>query len=289
MTKFRPCLFAAAAWLLLPFATAPLGAQPAILAVEKPMATNVPTGSSFFDWDSLVSRKTPVGIYRGVVDAPTAQFARFEMHVTTLNPGFESHPLHHHPQEELIIVTKGRVQANINGQAKTVGPGSLLFFAAHDPHNAKNNGPDPTTYYVINFYTAATASVRDQPAHEWEAPELLHSAAIDWNELTPKRTASDTRRYFVDSPTVTFKKLEIHATTVAPGAPASTPHRHLWPMLIVVKEGAIQATIDGVAHVAGEGSIIYMAANALQSMHNLGSVPATYFVVSISSEQTPAG
>lgn len=268
--------------------SASVSAQPAIPAVEKPMETNVPVGSFFLDWDAMVPKKTATGIYRAVVDAPTSQFSRFEMHVTTLNPGHESHPPHHHPQEELIIVTKGHVEGHINGKGTTIGPGSLLFFASHDPHNAQNNGTEPATYYVINFYTTATGAVRNQPAHEWEGADLFHSAAIDWETLKPVQTAADTRRAFVNSPTLTFKKLEIHATTVEPGRPASKAHRHPWPMLVIVKDGAVEASVDGISHVTAAGGIIYMAPNALQSMRNAGSVPATYFVVSVASEQTPS-
>jgi quercetin dioxygenase-like cupin family protein len=243
-------------------------------------------GSTFIDLDTLSARPTPVGVFHPVVDAPTPTLERLELHVTTLNPGFSSHPPHHHPQEELVLIQDGTLESSINRHQQRVGPGSLLFFASHDVHNVRNIGDRPATYYVINFYTAATGTVRNQPAAEWAPADKLRSSVIDWDKLVPKPTAADTRRALVNSPTLTFANLEIHATTVNPGGPATRPHRHPWLMLIIIKDGAMEATIDGVSHVAGAGSIVYMAPNALQSMRNPGHVPSTYFVFSVSSAET---
>jgi quercetin dioxygenase-like cupin family protein len=246
-----------------------------------------PVGSSVFLWDSLMVKQTGVGLLRPVVDAPTPTFDRFELHITTLNPGRISHPPHHHPQEEIILIKEGTVESSINGHTERLGAGSLLFFASHDVHNLTNVGTEPATYYVINFYTPATAAVRDQPAAEWAPPGMLRSSAIDWDKLEAKSTANDTRRYLVNSPTLTFTNLEIHATTVQPGRPATPAHRHPWIQLIVMKEGIMQATINGVPKSAGPGSIIFIASNDLQSMKNVGSVPATYHVIAVSSAATP--
>jgi quercetin dioxygenase-like cupin family protein len=244
-------------------------------------------GSTFFDWDKLPAKTTPVGTSRAVVDAPTPTMERFECHVTTLHPGYQSHPPHHHPQEELILLKEGTLESSINGNKERIGAGSLLFFASHDVHNVTNVGDKPATYYVINFYTAATATVRNQPAAEWAPPDRLRSSVIDWDKRVAKPSATDTRYYLVDSPTLTFARLAVHATTMNPGAPPSKAHRHPWLELIVMKEGTMEMTVDGVSHAVGPGSIAYLASNSLQSMRNPGAVPATYFVFSVVSAATP--
>jgi len=254
---------------------------------QTPAVAFAELGSTVFDWDKLTVKKSPKGEGRFVADTRTPTFEKFEMHVTTLNPGMESHPPHHHPQEEIILIKEGTVESSINGHTERVGPGSLFFFASHDVHNAKNVGDTPSTYYVINFYTAATATVKDQPAAEWAAADKLKSSVIHWDKLVPKATANDSRRYLLDSPTLTFSKLEIHATTVNPGAPASKAHRHPWVQLVIMKEGTMEVTIDGTPHRAGPGSIVYLASNAFQTMKNPGDVPATYYVISVTSAATP--
>ncbi len=261
------------------------------LAAAAPESTSPPAtapalGSTVFSWDELKSKPTPVGIYRAVADAPTPTFDRVEMHVTTLKPGAESHPPHHHPQEELILLKDGTVESFINGKKERVGAGSLFFFAAHDLHNLSNIGTEPATYYVINFYTTATGTVRDQPAAQWADSKFLKSSVIDWAKLQPQQSGGGTRRTLVNSPTLTFANLEIHATTLPAGAPASTPHRHPWAQLLILKEGSVQVTLDGKTQTAPPYSIVYIAPNTLQNLQNTGSGPATYYVFSVSSEKT---
>jgi quercetin dioxygenase-like cupin family protein len=246
-------------------------------------------GSAFFDWGSLVGKQTAVGIYRPVVDARIPTMERFEMHVTTLIPGKMSHPPHHHPQEELIFVREGTLESDINGRKDRIGAGSVLFFASHDVHNVTNVGDVPATYYVINFYTPATAAVRSQAAADWAPPGMLRSCALDWNALKPTTIAAGAKRYaYVDSPTLTFARLEIHATTMPPGAPASAVHHHPWLEVIVMNEGAMEYDLNGLRQTAGPGSVVYIAPNTLQSSRNPGTVPATYTVFSVASAASGA-
>src|SRR5205085_5391314 len=103
------------------------------------------------DCDSHLARDTAAGQVRQVFDNPTTTLDKFEVHITTLNPGKESHPPHHHPWEEMLLIKDGDFEVMINGKPHHAGPGSLVFFASNDPHNAKNVGTTPGTYYVINF------------------------------------------------------------------------------------------------------------------------------------------
>src|SRR5947209_7065631 len=92
------------------------------LAAAKPII-----GASVFDWNTFKAQKTAVGEVRSVVKGPTATLDELEMHVTTLNPGKEPHPPHKHPNEELVLLDKGTVEALVNGEWKKVGPGSVIF------------------------------------------------------------------------------------------------------------------------------------------------------------------
>src|ERR1043166_3021962 len=163
-----------------------------------PSDSTTPLMSTVFEWEKLPVKTSPKGEGRAVAEKPTPTLEKFEMHVTTLNPGMESPPPHHHPQEELILLKEGTVQSSINGHTETIGRGSVLFFASHDLHNVKNIGDKPATYYVINFYTAATHTVRDQPASEWAPANTLRSSVIDWEKLTLKVGANDSRRFLLD-------------------------------------------------------------------------------------------
>jgi quercetin dioxygenase-like cupin family protein len=108
-------------------------------------------GSTVFDWDKLEARTTAVGSVRSVVRAPTSTLGELEMHITTLNPGAESHPPHQHAAEELLIVKEGQVETLQNGKATRAGPGSIIFHASNDLHNIRNVGSTPATYHVIQW------------------------------------------------------------------------------------------------------------------------------------------
>ena len=107
--------------------------------------------SSVFDWNAVPAKQTNVGSVRQFFKAPTATLDQLELHVTTLNPGEASHPPHKHPNEELVIVKEGTVEALVNGEWKRVGPGSVIFNASNQLHGLRNVGSGPATYHVINW------------------------------------------------------------------------------------------------------------------------------------------
>jgi quercetin dioxygenase-like cupin family protein len=107
--------------------------------------------SSVFDWNTVPVRETNVGSSRQFVRAPTATLDELEIHVTTLNPGQTSHAPHRHPNEELLIVKEGTVEALVNGEWKKLGIGSVIFQASNQLHGIKNAGAGPATYHVINW------------------------------------------------------------------------------------------------------------------------------------------
>ncbi|MCW3846770.1 cupin domain-containing protein [Sphingomonas sp. LB-2] len=113
-------------------------------------------GPAVWDWEKLEVKNTDVGQLRSVIRQPTATLSELEIHVTTLNPGIASHPPHHHPNEEIVIVRTGTVEALSGGVWKRLGPGSIIFNASNSEHALRNVGATPATYDVINWKTPAT-------------------------------------------------------------------------------------------------------------------------------------
>ena len=112
--------------------------------------------TSVFDWNSVPETPTEVGSVRSFFRTPTATLEELELHVTTLNPGQASHPPHKHPNEELVIVQEGTLEAYVNGEWKKAGPGSVIFNASNQLHGVRNAGTGPATYHVINWKSATT-------------------------------------------------------------------------------------------------------------------------------------
>jgi len=63
----------------------------------------------------------------------------------------EAHPPHQHVHEEIMVVTAGSLEANMDGVKQTVPAGSVLVFGSNKPHNVRNPGTVPAKYYVIEL------------------------------------------------------------------------------------------------------------------------------------------
>ena len=112
--------------------------------------------SAIFEWNDIEVKPTKTGAVRTFFRSQTATLDELECHVTTLNPGDSSHPPHKHPEEEIIIIKEGNVEALVNGQMKRVGPGSVIFQASNQMHSIKNVGTTPTTYHVFSWHSPGT-------------------------------------------------------------------------------------------------------------------------------------
>lgn len=107
--------------------------------------------SSAIEWTTVPVRETAYGSVRQFWRAPTATLDELELHVTTLNPGQTSHAPHRHPNEELLVIREGTVEALVLGEWKRLGPGSVIFQATNELHGIRNVGTGPATYHVINW------------------------------------------------------------------------------------------------------------------------------------------
>jgi quercetin dioxygenase-like cupin family protein len=277
-------------------AQAPAQAAPAQMAAAPsepihvkygPPSQSAVLGTTFVDWDALAVRTTPNGEQRAVFDNPTPTLEKLEVHITTLDPGKMSHPPHQHPWEEILLIKGGEVDASINGVVHHAGPGALIFFASHDVHNAQNNGDKPVTYYVINFVTDLVHTVADKPAAEQAVPGMLPSSVFDSDSAPAVATATGTRANVVDSPTLTFARLESHITTLNVGASTAADLVDPGDELFIMKSGAIEARVNGVAARIGAGSFFYCAPNDKRTFRNIGATPAVYQVIKVMSDKSP--
>jgi mannose-6-phosphate isomerase-like protein (cupin superfamily) len=112
--------------------------------------------STICDWEKLQPVAAPNGIRRAVFEGPTVELDKLHCHITTLNPGADSGPPRLHLHEEVIIIKEGLIEATCDGRKQTVGPGSVIFFAAHATTSLRNAGSTPATYTVVYYFTPLT-------------------------------------------------------------------------------------------------------------------------------------
>lgn len=137
---------------------------------------------------------------------------------------------------------------------------------------------------LLSVFFALSLSTMAQPA---AAPRpKLGSSVFDWTKLEVRPTANGQRRDVANNPTATMQVFESHITTLNVGQVSHAPHRHLQEELIIIKEGLVEAHINGVTQVGGPGSVFFFAQNDMHAARNVGDTPATYFVVNLTTEAT---
>jgi mannose-6-phosphate isomerase-like protein (cupin superfamily) len=120
-------------------------------ALAQGNAAPAPLASGVYAWESLPVEKTASGERRAIFDAATATVDRLETHITTLNAGAAPHAAHRHPDEELVFVREGTVEATINGVVRKAPAGSVIFYASNDLHGMRNAGEGQASYFVLRW------------------------------------------------------------------------------------------------------------------------------------------
>jgi XRE family transcriptional regulator, regulator of sulfur utilization len=130
---------------------------------------------------------------------------------------------------------------------------------------------------LVSFFTLLA------PTGGSTAPTLLGSTAMTWEQIQAGKAAQ--HKPVFRSPTATLDELEMHVTQLPPGKASHPPHRHAYEELLIIREGTVEALVDGQPRRLGPGAVIFQASNMLHNIKNVGQTPASYHVI---SWKTPA-
>lgn len=108
-------------------------------------------GSFIMNWEDVTLKPTDKGSLRSFFNRPTATCSKFEMHVTSLNEGLASHAPHTHPEEEIVLMLKGKARMNIDNKYYDAAPGAIIFLASGVPHALQNTGKGPAEYFAFQW------------------------------------------------------------------------------------------------------------------------------------------
>ena len=111
--------------------------------------------STATEWNSVEAKPTATGSSRKFLEGPTPTLDLLECHASTLKPGATNHEILQRPDDEVIIVKEGTIEAYVNDKWVRIGPGSVIFNAANVPQAMRNVGEGPAIYHVITFRPAA--------------------------------------------------------------------------------------------------------------------------------------
>jgi quercetin dioxygenase-like cupin family protein len=122
-----------------------------------------------------------------------------------------------------------------------------------------------------------------------DAPKLLHSEIFSYEKL-PVMTEPDgmTSRAVVHGTLATGEFIEVHETTLPAGEMPHPPHRHTHSELLLIRDGELQVDSDGLRGVVHAGDVVFTASTVLHSLKNVGSGPASYFVVAVGLQRAIA-
>jgi len=120
------------------------------------------------------------------------------------------------------------------------------------------------------------------PSGASEAQEDSMPSAVYPFEKLPVRTPNGAEiRAVLKGKLATGESLEVHETTLPPGGMPHPAHHHLHSEMWLVREGTVELTINGNSHRFGPGSVGFVHSNDEHGIKNVGTTPATYFVVAV--------
>jgi mannose-6-phosphate isomerase-like protein (cupin superfamily) len=123
----------------------------------------------------------------------------------------------------------------------------------------------------------ATAIVEELAAQDRPLP----SATWTFGQLPMEAENGAEFRPVFKGKLATGESLETHETTLPAGGAPHPPHHHAHSEMWLIREGTIEITINGVNHRLGPGGVGFVRSNEEHGIKNVGTTPATYFVVAV--------
>jgi XRE family transcriptional regulator, regulator of sulfur utilization len=111
------------------------------------------------------------------------------------------------------------------------------------------------------------------------AKSVLKTSAFEINRLDDKPAKYGSKRQLFDGRTAMLDQFECHVTTVNPGDATHPPVPQAEEELVIVKDGTVEAQINGQPQRIGAGSVLFVAGGDLHGVKNVGEKPAVYYVI----------
>jgi (S)-ureidoglycine aminohydrolase len=109
--------------------------------------------------------------------------------------------------------------------------------------------------------------------------DSLPPHVYNWDNLKAVKEDTRVRREVMEGSTTSLAHFEAHTSTLEPGKAPHPPHTHAdEEELLIVKEGQVKITINGVSKIMGRGSIAYAIPGEEHGIENAGTTQATYYV-----------
>jgi quercetin dioxygenase-like cupin family protein len=112
----------------------------------------------------------------------------------------------------------------------------------------------------------------------------LPSKIYDFDELQPHQAGGLTSRGILNGKLFEGCQISMHESELAPHSIPHPPHHHRHEEMVLITEGMLEFTVNGIATRAGSGSALFAGSNEEHGIRNPSSNPARYFVLALGPE-----
>lgn len=130
---------------------------------------------------------------------------------------------------------------------------------------------------VAAMFVPAGAPSEDQQ----KEGAVLPSAMYLFEKLPVHLSNNAEFRAVMKGKLATGESLEVHETTLPPGGAPHPPHRHAHSEMWLIRDGTVEITVNGANTRLGPGAVGFVRSNDEHGIKNVGTIPATYFVVAV--------
>jgi mannose-6-phosphate isomerase-like protein (cupin superfamily) len=109
----------------------------------------------------------------------------------------------------------------------------------------------------------------------------LPSATYPFDNLPVQTSNGAQFRAVLKGKLATGESLEVHETTLPPGGAPHPPHHHVHSEMWLIREGMVELSVNGKNYRLAAGAVGFVHSNDEHGIRNVGTAPATYFVVAI--------
>jgi mannose-6-phosphate isomerase-like protein (cupin superfamily) len=113
------------------------------------------------------------------------------------------------------------------------------------------------------------------------ADNSLPSANYPFDQLAVHILDHVEMRSVLKGKLATGEALEVHETMLPAGAAPHAPHHHVHSEMWLIREGAVELTVNGTSYRLGPGGVGFVHSNDEHGIKNVGSTAASYFVVAV--------
>ncbi|HTT19515.1 MAG TPA: cupin domain-containing protein [Candidatus Sulfotelmatobacter sp.] len=111
--------------------------------------------------------------------------------------------------------------------------------------------------------------------------DSLPSTTIPVENMPVQNSQYAQIRKIIKGQLATGEHIEAHETTLPPNGYPHPPHHHVHSEMWLIREGTVELTINGTTHRLGAGGVGFVRSNEEHGIKNVGTGPATYYVVAI--------